>query len=62
MLAMLWNPGNLVDIMEDNLDVMEAVLLDDITALLYVGWHSAGEGLMEEGGAWQLNMTSRPSP
>ena len=39
--------SNPVD-MEDNLDIMEAVLLDDITAILYVGWHSAGEGLTEE--------------
>ena len=34
--------------MEDDLNVTEADLLDDTTALLYVGWHSAGEGLMEE--------------
>ena len=34
--------------MEDDLDVTKAVLLDHTTAILYVGWHSAGEGLMEE--------------
>ena len=45
---MLWNPANIVDIMEDDLDVTEAVLLDDTMALLYVGQRSAGEGLTEE--------------
>ena len=34
--------------MEDDLDVSEAVILDHITAILYVGWHSTGEGLMDE--------------
>ena len=34
--------------MGDNLDVTEAVILDHIMAILYVGWHSAGEGLTEE--------------
>ena len=34
--------------MEDDLDITEAVLLNDTTALLYVGWHSVGEGLTEE--------------
>ena len=34
--------------MEDDLDVTEAVILDHIMAILYVGWHSAGEGLTEE--------------
>ena len=34
--------------MEDNLDIMEAVLLDDTMAILYVGQHSAGEGLTED--------------
>ena len=34
--------------MGDDLDVTEAVLLDDTTALLYVGRRSAGEGLTEE--------------
>ena len=76
MLATLWNSANLVNIMEDDLDVTEAVLLDDIMAIHYVGWHSAGEDLTEEdakpaliilaptwnGGAWQSNVTSRPSP
>ena len=48
MLATLWNSANLVDIKEDDLDMTEAVLLDDTMAILYVGWHSAGEGLTEE--------------
>ena len=33
----LWNSANVVDLMEDDLDVTKAVLLDDVTALLYVG-------------------------
>ena len=48
MLAALWNPANLVNLMEDDLDVTEAILLDDTMAILYMGWHSAGEGLTEE--------------
>ena len=48
MLATLWNPANLVDIMEDDLDVTEAVLPEDNTALLYVGQCYAGGGLTEE--------------
>ena len=35
--ATLWNSANVVDLMGDDLDVIEAVLLDDTTALLYVG-------------------------
>ena len=34
--------------MRDDLDVMEAVILDHIAAILYVGRQSAGEGLTEE--------------
>ena len=34
--------------MRDDLNVMEAVILDHITAILYVGQQSAGEGLSEE--------------
>ena len=34
--------------MSDDLDIMEAVVLDHITAILYVNWWSAGEGLTEE--------------
>ena len=45
---MLWNSVNLVNLMEDDLDITEAILLDDTTATLYVGWCSASEGLMEE--------------
>ena len=43
-----WNPAGIVDMMRDDLDVMEAVILDHITAILYVGRQSAGEGLTEE--------------
>ena len=42
MLAMLWN------IIENDLGVTEAVLQDDTMALLYIGQHSAGEGLTKE--------------
>ena len=48
MSAVLWNSAKLVDLMEDDLDVMEVILLDDTMAILYVGQHSAREGLMEE--------------
>ena len=34
--------------MSDDLDVIEVVVLDHITAILYVGQQSAGEGLTEE--------------
>ena len=43
-----WSLASIVDLMEDDLDVTEAVLLDHTTAILYVGRHSAGEGLTEE--------------
>ena len=38
----LLNSAGIVDLMGDNLDVTEAVILDHITAILYVGWHSVG--------------------
>ena len=44
----LLNSAGIVNLMEDDLDVTEAVILDHITAILYVGWHSAGKGLTEE--------------
>ena len=34
--------------MGDDLDITKAVILDHIMAILYVGWHSAGEDLTEE--------------
>ena len=34
--------------MEDDLDITEAILLDNTMAILYMGWHSASEGLTEE--------------
>ena len=33
----MWNPANIVYMMSDDLDVMEAVVLDHITAILYIG-------------------------
>ena len=42
------NSAGIVDLMEDDLDVSKAVILDHIMAILYVGQQSAGEGLMEE--------------
>ena len=44
----MWNPASIADMMSDNLDIMEAVILDHSTAILYVGRQSAGEGLTEE--------------
>ena len=44
----LWNPASIADMMSDDLDVTEVVVLDHITAILYVGQQSAGEGLTEE--------------
>ena len=34
--------------MEDDLDITEAILLNDTMAILYMWPHSAGKGLMEE--------------
>ena len=42
------NSAGIVDLMEDDLDVSKAVILDHIMAIFYVGQQSAGEGLMEE--------------
>ena len=44
----MWNPTGIADMMSDDLGVMEAVVLDHITATLYMGQRSAGEGLTEE--------------
>ena len=44
----MWNPASITDMMSDDLDVTEAVVLDHITAILYVGHWSAGKGLNEE--------------
>ena len=43
-----WNPAGIVNMMRDDLDVMEAVILDHIAVILYVGRRSAVEGLTEE--------------
>ena len=45
---MLLNSASIVDLMGEDLDVTEAVILDNIMAILYVGWLSASEGLTEE--------------
>ena len=42
------NSASIVDLMEDDLDVSEAVILDHIMAILYMERCSASEGLMEE--------------
>ena len=44
----MWNPASIVGMMNDDLDITEAVVLDHITAILYVGQRSAGESLTEE--------------
>ena len=33
----MWNPASIANIMSDDLDVMEAVVLDHIMAILYIG-------------------------
>ena len=40
-----WTPANIANLMQDDLKVTEGVILDRITVILYVGQHSAGEGL-----------------
>ena len=42
----MWNPASIANMMSD--DITEAVVLDHITAILYIGRQSAGEGLTEE--------------
>ena len=44
----MWNPASIADMMSDDLDVMEPVVLDHITAILYIGQWSASERLTEE--------------
>ena len=48
LLKPMWNTASITDMMSDDLDVTEAVVLDHITAILYVGQWSVGEGLTEE--------------
>ena len=48
LLKLKWTLANIADVMWDDLNVTEAVILDHITAILYVGRWSAGEGLTEE--------------
>ena len=33
----IWNPASIIDMMSDDLNIMEVVVLDQITAILYVG-------------------------
>ena len=44
----MWNPASIADMMSDNLNITEVVVLDHITAILYVGRRSASEGLTKE--------------
>ena len=74
LLKPMWKPTSITDMMSDDLDITEAAVLDHITAILYVGQWSAGEGLTEEeaqacidhfspllsGGTWLLNESSKP--
>ena len=55
----MWNPASITDMMSDNLDIMEVVVFDHITAILYVGQWSAGEGLTEEEAQACINHFSR---
>ena len=72
----MWNPANITDMMSDDLDITEAVVLDHITAILYIGHKLVGEGLTKEeaqaciehfspyiissGEMWLLNESSKP--
>ena len=44
----MWNPANIADMMSDDLDIMDVIVLDHITAILHVGQWSTCEGLTEE--------------
>ena len=44
----MWNPASIADMMSDDLDITEAVILDHITTILYIGQQSAREGQTEE--------------
>ena len=44
----MWNPASIADMMSDDLDITEVIVLDHITAILYIGRWSASEGLTEE--------------
>ena len=48
LLKPMCNPTSIADMMRDDLNVIEVVVLDHITAILYVGQQSASEGLTEE--------------
>ena len=44
----MWNPASITGMMSDDLDVTEAVVLNHITAILYIGHRLVGERLTEE--------------
>ena len=44
----MWSPSSIAEMMSDSLDITEALVLDHISAILYVSRCSAGEGLTEE--------------
>ena len=44
----MWNPATITNKMSEDLDVTEAVVLDHITAILYIGQQSASKSLTEE--------------
>ena len=44
----MWNPASITNMMSDDLDVTKGVVLDHITAILYIGQQSAGEELTQE--------------
>ena len=44
----MWNLASIADMMSDDLNVTEVAVLDHITAILYIGQWSAGEGLTEK--------------
>ena len=48
LLKPMWNPASIANMISDDLDITEPVVLDHITAILYVGQRSASEGLTEE--------------
>ena len=51
----MWNPASIANMISDDPDITEAVVLDHITAILYVGRRSAGKGLTEEEAQASIN-------
>ena len=44
----MWNLASIMDMMSDDLDITGVVVLDHITAILYIGHWLVGEGLTKE--------------